>query len=153
MEAVGPGPRPGEGTPKDSLVALHHLRLNVSHLSCSRAFYGPILRWLGFRELDPHRSPDGGVDRCRFEKEGFVFLLSEAGSTSGHDRNAVGLHHLAFAVPSRAHVDAFYQEVLLELPAVVVEDPPVDCPEYRPGYYATYFLDPDGIKLEVAFSP
>ncbi len=42
---------------------------------------------------------------------------------------------------------------LLELPDAVVEDPPVDCPEYRDGYYATYFLDPDGIKLEVVFAP
>ena len=52
-------------------------------------------------------------------------------------------------LPSRGHVDAFYQEV--ELPDA--EDPPVDCPEYRDGYYATYFLDPDGIKMEVVFAP
>ena len=135
------------------MTALHHLRLNLSDLSRSRAFYGPMLRWLGYRELDPHPAPDGGVDRYRWEKEGFVFLLSQAGSGSRHDRDAVGLHHLAFAVPSRGHVDAFYREVLLELPGAVVEDPPVDCPEYTEGYYATYFLDPDGIKLEVAFTP
>ena len=135
------------------MTALHHLRLNLSDLSRSRAFYGPILRWLGFRELDPHSTPEGGVDRYRWEKEGFVFLLSKADPRSRHDRSAVGLHHLAFAVPSRGHVDAFYREVLLELPDAVVEDPPVDCPEYRDGYYATYFLDPDGIKLEVVFAP
>ena len=96
---------------------------------------------------------DGCVDRYRFAKEDFVLLLSEAASTSKHNRNSVGLHHLAFAVPTRADVDAFYQEVLLKLPDVLVEDPPIDCPEYRPGYYATFFFDPDGIKLEVTFSP
>ncbi len=36
---------------------------------------------------------------------------------------------------------------------VDVEDPPVDCPEYREGYYATFFFDPDGIKLEVTYTP
>ena len=70
-----------------------------------------------------------------------------------NDRNSAGLHHLAFSVPSRAHVDAFYQEVLLNLQDVKIENPPTDCPEYRPGYYATFFFDPDGIKLEVTFSP
>ena len=134
-------------------MALHHLRLNVSDLSRSRAFYGPILQWLGFDELDPHRGPEGRVDRRRFRKGEFFFLLSEADPGLDHDRASVGLHHLAFAVPSRGDVDAFYREVLLELPGVVVEDPPVDCPEYREGYYATYFLDPDGIKLEVTFTP
>ncbi len=112
-----------------------------------------MLRWLGFHELDPHSAADGGVDRYRWENEGFVFLLSQAESRSRHDRTAVGLHHLAFAVPSRGHVDGFYREILLELPDAVIEDPPVDCPEYRAGYYATYFLDPDGIKLEVAYTP
>ena len=112
-----------------------------------------MLRWLGFHELEPHSASDGGVDRYRFKREGFVFLLSEADSRSQHNRDSAGLHHLAFAVPSRDHVDAFYQEVLLKLPDAVVEDPPVDCPEYTAGYYATFFLDPDGIKLEVAYSP
>ena len=128
-------------------MALHHLRLNVSDLSRSLAFYRPMLQWLGFDQLDPHPS------RHRFRKEGFVLLLSEAVPGSEHNRASVGLHHLAFAVPSRGHVDAFYREVLLGLPGVVIEDPPVDCPEYRAGYYATFFLDPDGIKLEVAFTP
>ncbi len=134
-------------------MALHHLRLNVSDLSRSRAFYGPMLQWLGFHELDPHLDSEGRVDRHRFQKGEFVFLLSEADPGLEHNRGSVGLHHLAFSVPSRGHVDAFYREVLLELPGVVVEDPPVDCPEYREGYYATYFLDPDGIKLEVTFTP
>ena len=134
-------------------MPLHHLRINVSYLSRSKTFYEPILLWLGFHELEPHLAPDGRAERYRFAKEGFIFLLSEAASTLEHDRNSVGLHHLAFAVSSRTLVDAFYQEVLLKLQDAIIEDPPTDCPEYRPGYYATFFFDPDGIKLEVTFSP
>ena len=63
------------------------------------------------------------------------------------------LHHLAFAVDSRQEVDRFYNEVLLKLDGVEIEEPPVECPEYGPGYYATFFYDPDGIKLEVAYTP
>jgi glyoxylase I family protein len=32
----------------------------------------------------------------------------------------------------------------------------IDAPaeyDYLPGYYAVYFLDPDGMKLEVAHTP
>jgi hypothetical protein len=37
---------------------------------------------------------------------------------------------------------------------VKVVDPPADYPEYGKGYYAVFFLDPDGLKLEgVVFKP
>ena len=39
------------------------------------------------------------------------------------------------------------------LEQVDVEDPPIDCPEYGEGYYATFFFDPDGIKLEITYTP
>ena len=29
---------------------------------------------------------------------------------------------------------------------------PSDCPEYGEGYYATFFFDPDGIKLEITYT-
>ena len=134
-------------------MPLHHLRINVTDLHRSKNFYEHILLWLGFHELEPHLALDGRTERYRFTKEGFIFLLSKSASTLEYDRNSVGLHHLAFAVPSRAHVDAFYKEVLLNLQDVIIENPPIECPEYRPGYYATFFFDPDGIKLEVTFSP
>ena len=35
-----------------------------------------------------------------------------------------------------------------------VVDPPADYPEYGEGYYAVFFLDPDGLKLEgMVFKP
>ena len=34
-----------------------------------------------------------------------------------------------------------------------VLDPPAEYPAYAPGYYAVFFGDPDGIKLEVAHIP
>jgi hypothetical protein len=32
-------------------------------------------------------------------------------------------------------------------------DPPRDYPKYEHGYYAVFFLDPDGIQLEYVFTP
>jgi hypothetical protein len=72
-------------------------------------------------------------------------------------RKAVGHHdHLAFCALDRSDVDSFYAEILLPLQAeglCTVEDPPCDCPEYGSGYYATFFLDPDGLKYEFVINP
>jgi len=34
-----------------------------------------------------------------------------------------------------------------------ITDGPREFPEYRPGYHALFFLDPDGIKLELVWTP
>ena len=62
----------------------------------------------------------------------------------------VGLHHLAFQAPDRNAVDSLYQ-VVKELGAEIV-DPPQEY-SYVPGYYAVFFRDPNGIRLEYAHIP
>jgi catechol 2,3-dioxygenase-like lactoylglutathione lyase family enzyme len=56
------------------------------------------------------------------------------------------LHHLAFAAPGRAAVELLHV-ALLRLGARVL-DAPAEYPQYASGYYALFFADPDGIKLE-----
>ncbi len=36
---------------------------------------------------------------------------------------------------------------------ITVLDPPAEYPEYGPQYYAVFFADPDGMKLEVVHEP
>jgi len=132
---------------------LHHLRINVSDLSRTQAFYEPMLAWLGFRDIGVHRDSNGCLERLRYEKDGFILLFSAAPHARPYDQTSVGLHHLSFSVSTREGVDRFYREVLSCLPGVVIQDSPVECPEYREGYYATFFYDPDGIKLEVTYTP
>jgi catechol 2,3-dioxygenase-like lactoylglutathione lyase family enzyme len=67
-----------------------------------------------------------------------------------HDRYSIGLHHLAFHAPRREDVDAAFEK--LRAMGAEVTDEPAEY-EYLPGFYAVYFLDPDGIKLEVAHTP
>jgi hypothetical protein len=79
----------------------------------------------------------------------FILRLARTGSKDRpHDRYEPRLH-LAFSAETRERVDAFHRDILLSLRATVL-DPPQIWPQYSEGYYAVFFLDPDGIKLEFA---
>ena len=43
-------------------------------------------------------------------------------------------------------MDDLYE--MLQRHDVTVVDPPADYPDYGEGYYAVFFVDPDGLKLE-----
>ena len=133
------------------MAAIHHIRLSVSDLDTATRFYSPLLEELGFLRLSPRLTEQGAVDRLRFEKDGMTLLI---GHTVGrHESGKPGLHLLAFSVNSRAEVERIYKEVIKNLEKVSVEAPPINCPEYGEGYYATFFFDPDGIKLEITYTP
>lgn len=76
--------------------------------------------------------------------------LREAQSPGGHDRYRVGIHHVAFQAPSRETVDERLRWVRDQ--GLEVENNPKEY-DYRPGYYAGFFYDLDGIKLEVVHVP
>ena len=76
--------------------------------------------------------------------------LRQAQSEGGVDRYAPGLHHLAFGVPSRAVVDE--RAEWLRSAGAELESEPQEY-TYMPGYYAVFFYDPDGIKLEILTVP
>jgi glyoxylase I family protein len=86
-----------------------------------------------------------------------TYLKSEAGGELGlrerqsreaapPDRYAVGLHHLAFRAVSREAVDERARWVAAQ--GFELESGP-RAYDYEPGYYAVFFYDPDGLKLEV----
>ena len=55
----------------------------------------------------------------------------------------IGFHHYAFELRSRKDVDEL--QVFLRKEGVRIVDP---ADEYYDDYYAVFFLDPDGLKLE-----
>jgi glyoxylase I family protein len=134
---------------------IHHIDLNVSDLERSRAFYGRILLEIGYRPID-YSGPGepAGYDWISPATSGVCLSIGLYGAgnrSAKHDRFAPGIHHLALRADSREKVDQLYQ-TLLQMKAEVL-DPPKDYPKYEPGYYAVFFLDPDGIKLEYVFTP
>jgi glyoxylase I family protein len=62
----------------------------------------------------------------------------------------IGIHHVAFAAPSREVVDERLRWVRDR--GLAVENDPKEY-DYSPGYYAGFFYDPDGIKLEIVHAP
>ncbi len=132
-----------------TLVAgsIHHIDITVSDLDRSTGFYDRVLPLLGFRRSQ--NVPEGPIWAGAHVELG----LAAARPTSRHvhDRYAPGLHHLAFAAPDRAAVDHVHDR-LVRL-GIHILDAPADYPQYSAGYYAVFFADPDGIKLEYVFTP
>jgi catechol 2,3-dioxygenase-like lactoylglutathione lyase family enzyme len=127
----------------------HHLDLTVSDLSRSMLFYDKVLGGLGYTRSEEY----AGEVPCWVIGEGsgvFSIGLHLARSERSHDRYAAGLHHLAFHAASRADVDAFHDLLMGE--GIEVLDAPAEY-DYVPGYYAVFFADPDGIKLELVHEP
>jgi len=67
-----------------------------------------------------------------------------------YDRYAVGIHHLAFAAADRDAVDE--RAAWLRERGAEIESDPAEY-DYGPGYYAVFFYDPDGLKLEIVHHP
>ncbi len=125
--------------------SLNHVSVTVNDLAASRAFYERLLPALGYRLLFEAGETFGfgGADGLKL----FFSQAPESNRGVAFDRYKVGLHHLAFNAPDRAFVDGVHEK-LVEW-GVTVLDAPAEYPKYEPGYYAVFFLDPDGIKLEV----
>jgi catechol 2,3-dioxygenase-like lactoylglutathione lyase family enzyme len=141
---------PPTAVPDPSSGGIHHVFLTVNDIARSRAFYGKLMPRLGYPAVWEY----GGSAAVGFMGAGGSLWLkppasAHAGETFSKDR--VGLCELAFRAQSRDHVDAVAREV----PGYggTILDPPRDYPEYVPGYYAVFFADPDGIKLELVYIP
>jgi catechol 2,3-dioxygenase-like lactoylglutathione lyase family enzyme len=134
--------------------AIDHLDLVVSDMEASLAFYRELLKPLGYVRENEIVGEQG-------ERVIYLGRIGAAGSLSvrqaqstthpvPYDRYAVGVHHIAFAAPSRAAVDERFQ--WLSASRATIESSPREY-DYGPGYYAVFFYDPDGIKLELVHQP
>ncbi len=132
-------------------MSVHHVDLVVASIERSLPFYRDLLGPLGFHHL-------GEVEGERGES---IWYLSGSGCSLGlreaqtpseglYDRYRVGLHHLAFEASSRGGVNE-RADWLRERGAEIESGPEEYA--YMPGYYAVFFYDPDGIKLEIVHVP
>lgn len=143
---------------------LAHIDISVSSPEAAIRFYDAFFTALGYTRTDydhpdwkgpnPRRAswammlPDGS-------HMGFEVRPSSAEEKDRrYNRYEPGPHHMAFQADSPGQVDQVYK-AMVSVDAEVL-DPPVDyggTPGYGKSYYAVFFADPDGFKLEVVYVP
>jgi len=128
------------------VIALDHLVIRVGDFERSRFFYTRLFAFLGFECIDDFNDTIG----WRNGRTAFWISAAENGARPGKTVTAApGLHHCGLELRSRKDVDDL-QSFLLELGAEIVDG----AAEYYDDYYAVYFKDPDGLKLEgLAYGP
>lgn len=123
------------------VIDIDHLVLSVGDIKRSKRFYGKVLGFLGFKLKYDY------ADMAGWSNGKTLFWIAAAdarGRTHKHRKGDIGFHHYAFELSSRKDVDnlgAFLNENGMN-----VVDPPGEY--YDENYYAVYFTDPDGMKLE-----
>jgi len=134
------------------LVGVGHVDLVCRDLERSLAFYAAVFGPLGLEApflVEGERGEK--IHYLRFPAAGSGSIgLRQALEEQEFELYAPGLHHLALAVESPDDVDAVHERVL-EAGGEVLHAPRF-WPEYHPAYYAVFFLDPDGFRIEVAGS-
>jgi catechol 2,3-dioxygenase-like lactoylglutathione lyase family enzyme len=125
------------------VLGLDHIYVSVSDFGRSEAFYDRVMQALGFRKGD--KAIDGEPHAHYFNRV-MQYTIRPAHTRVKHDPYAPGMHHVSFQVTDRAAVDEMHRT----LGRLGIESTaPKEYPEYNSDYYATFFQDPDGIRLEV----
>ena len=123
--------------PTSKVVGIDHISIRVSDYEKSKSFYSKLFTHLGFEVSEDYGSTIGWTNgKTRY-------WIAGAEGRKTYRIGDVGLHHYAFQLRSRRDVDAL--QAYLEKEKVRIVDP---ADEYYEDYYAVFFLDPDGIKLE-----
>ena len=126
-----------------NVIGLDHLYLTVSDFQRSERFYDDVMEMLGFRKGN---KPIGGDPHAHYFNRVMQLSIRPARSDVPHDPYATGLHHVCLQVPTKQDVEDV-AAALRERSITASE--PRHYPEYNPEYYATFFEDPDGIRLEI----
>jgi glyoxylase I family protein len=133
--------------------AINHVALSASDFARSIEFYDKVLGFMGYVRGEVPESTQQLMKTPLVgwgSPNGSVTLRPAKSASQGQDRNQPGFNHLAFSAAHRPNVERMYK-LLKEIGAQIL-DPPAEYP-YFPGYYAVYFADPDGIKIEFVFVP
>jgi catechol 2,3-dioxygenase-like lactoylglutathione lyase family enzyme len=119
---------------------LDHIDLRVGDLKRAHKFYSKLLPALGF--IRDRSSGRWGIFYAagRDQPEAFFGFTQDR----RHQPNGT---RIAFWAESRAEVDRLAR-LVRKIGGKNLEGPEL-CPGYSPGYYACFFEDPDGNKLEI----
>lgn len=125
------------------VLGFDHIYITVSDITRAEAFYDRVMPVLGFRK---NSFTIGGDPHIQYFNRHFGYVIRPARSDAAHNSYAPGLHHLCLRVDS---VDEVVQAAILLRAAGIDASEAKRYEEYAPDYWATFFSDPDGIRLEI----
>ncbi|GAB5464579.1 MAG: hypothetical protein Kapaf2KO_00150 [Candidatus Kapaibacteriales bacterium] len=132
---------------------IDHIQITVKDFQESEKYYDRLMPILGF---DLARKGKGRVEAHDFDVIEYCHDNIVVGINSPrksekdtlvHRRRPGSLHHLAFRAEDRAEVDEVYDK--FQEAGIKVLEPPRVYPQHGEHYYALFFKDPSGIKLEL----
>jgi catechol 2,3-dioxygenase-like lactoylglutathione lyase family enzyme len=121
---------------------IDHIDLRVTDLKRAQKFYSKLLPALGLI-CDRSSTRVGIFYAAGGDKPEAFFAFTQ---NRRHRGNAT---RIAFWADSRAEVDRLAR-LVRKIGGKNLEGPEL-CRSYSPGYYACFFEDPDGNKLEICF--
>jgi catechol 2,3-dioxygenase-like lactoylglutathione lyase family enzyme len=116
---------------------IDHLWVGVRDLAAAEAFYETIARYAGLRQ---GRRWDQGL---QFRGAWATFSLVADGRPPTENL------HLAFPAPDQKTVQEFHAAAVAA--GFKSNGDPGERPQYHPGYYAAFVIDPDGNNIESVF--
>lgn len=123
---------------------LGHLGINVPDLASAKKYYTALMPLVGFEPfLD---ADDEFAFRPAGGKPGTYLFFYPSAIAGDYSSERTGLQHLAFMVRQRSLVDAVHQFARRSGDSVL--HAPRHFPQYPGHYYATFWLDPFGLRLE-----
>jgi catechol 2,3-dioxygenase-like lactoylglutathione lyase family enzyme len=123
---------------------LGHLGVNVPDLIAAKNYYDDLMPLVGFEPF--FDAADEFAYKPADNRPGTYLFFYPATSPEPYSPDRTGLQHLAFIVRRRSLVDRVHLHVV-SLRGNVIHAPQ-HFPQYPGHYYATFWSDPFGIKLE-----
>ena len=133
-------------------AGIDHIIVNVNDYAAAKRFYAWLMPQIGYPETMSYDQPQGDVTTGYFGEHGSMWLRPsnpEFRADKFH-RHRVGLCEIAFSADSRQQIDDLAKQISAN--GGKVTDLPKEY-DYLPGYYAVFFTDPDGMKLELVHVP
>ena len=127
IEAVNNGPRRQPGV-------IDHLWIRTSDLEAATLFYETVCPTVA-------HTVERYEGRTQIRGSGATFSIVEGQPTENL--------HLAFEAPDKRTVDAFHQAGIDA--GYASNGAPGERPEYHPGYYGAFLIDPDSQNIEAVF--